>query len=274
MRLATEQGNPIWGTSDLYVGLSGLRRERDDLDAATQYLLRSKELGEHAGLLDTRHRWYVEMARLKDALGDFEGALDLLDEAERQYVQGADPDVSPIAALWARVWIAQGRLADATGWARERSLSAADDLSYIREFEHITLARLLLARYERERDDRVLREADGLLERLLLAAEAGERTGSVIEILVLRALVREARGDIPGALGPLGWALTLAEPEGYVRVFVAEGVAMRNLLRHAAARGPPRSLRGGCFPPTRRGIRRRSQRPRRPRRWRPTSPSR
>ena len=67
----------------------------------------------------------------------------------------------------------------------------------------------------------------GLLERLLQAAEAGERTGSVIEILVLQALAHQMQGDIPAALVPLERALTLAEPEGYVRMFVDEGAPWR-----------------------------------------------
>ena len=52
----------------------------------------------------------------------------------------------PLAALKARVWISQGRLAEADAWARERSLSDEDDLNYLREYEHVTLARVLLAR--------------------------------------------------------------------------------------------------------------------------------
>ncbi|MDQ3167357.1 MAG: helix-turn-helix transcriptional regulator, partial [Chloroflexota bacterium] len=146
LRLATGQRDPAWGTADLYVGLSELRRERDDLDAATRYLLKSKELGEHAGLLDTRHRWYVAMAGIKAARGDLTGALELLDEAERQYIPSIDPDVRPIAALRARLWIARGRLADALGWVRERGLSPDDDVSFRREFEHLTLVRVLIAR--------------------------------------------------------------------------------------------------------------------------------
>ena len=127
------------------------------------------------------------------------------------------PNVRPIAALKARVWVAQGRLDEALGWAREQGLSAHDDLSYLREFEHITLARVLLARYKSDREERSIHEAMGLLERLLQAAEEGGRTGSVIEILVLQALAHEAQGDSPSALVPLERALTLAEPEGYVR---------------------------------------------------------
>ena len=75
----------------MYVGLSELYRERDDLEAATQQLLRSKELGEYAGMPENQHRWYVAMARIKEAQGDLDGSLDLLDEAERLYVRAPTP---------------------------------------------------------------------------------------------------------------------------------------------------------------------------------------
>ena len=225
------------GTADLYVGMSELHREHDDLEAATQHLLRSKELGEYAGMPEFRHRWYVTMARIKEAQGDLDGALDLLDEAERLYIRGPDPDVRPVAALKTRVWVAQGRLAEPMGWVRERGLAADDDLSYLREFEHLTFARVLIARYKSDGADCSVHEAIGLLGRLLIAAEEGERAGSVIEILVQQALAHEAQGNIPPALVALERALTLAEPERYVRMFVDEGEAMRDLLRHAAARG-------------------------------------
>ena len=132
----------------------------------------------------------------------------------------------PVAALKARVWVAQGRLTEALGWAREQGLSVDDDLSYLREFEHVTLARVLIAQYKSNRADRSIHEAMGLLERLLKAAEEGGRTGSVIEILVLQALAHQAQGDIPCWRSlPLERALALAEPEGYVRIFVDEGPA-------------------------------------------------
>ena len=126
--------------------------------------------------------------------------------------------------------VAQGELGEALSWARERGLSVDDDLSYLREFEHITLARVLLARHAAERAERPVHDATRLLERLLRVAEAGQRTGSVIEILVLQALARQARGDVPAALASLQRALTLAEPEGYVRIFVDEGPLMASLL--------------------------------------------
>src|ERR1022692_5183042 len=97
---------------------------------------------------------------------------------------GMFPNVRPVPALKARVWIAQDRLGEALGWAREQGLSVDDDLSYLREFEHITLARVLVARYRDERAERPVHEATRLLERLLPAAEEGGRTGRVIEIQI------------------------------------------------------------------------------------------
>jgi LuxR family transcriptional regulator, maltose regulon positive regulatory protein len=235
LQLAGDQGGSVLrGTADMYVGMSEIARERDDLRAATQLLLRSQELGEHTGLPQNRYRWRVAMARAREAEGDLRGALDILNEAERLYVSDFFPNVRPVPALRARVWIAQGRLGDALSWAREQGLSVDDQLSYLREFEHITLARLLLARYQGERAERSAHEAARLLERLLLAAEAGGRTGRVIEILVLRALAHQALGDIPAALAALERAVTLAEPEGYVRIFADEGSPMTSLLKAAA----------------------------------------
>jgi LuxR family maltose regulon positive regulatory protein len=238
LQRAAEPGGPVLrGTADMYVGMSEVYRERGDLRPATQHLLRSQELGDHMGLPQNRYRWRVAMARIREAEGDLGGALDLLNEAERLYVGDFFPNVRPVPALRARVRVARGELGEALGWARERGLSAADDLSYLLECEHITLARVMLAGYAAQRAECSFHEATRLLERLLRAAEEGGRTGSVIEILVLQALARQARDDIPAALASLRRAVTLAEPEGYVRIFADEGPPMASLLRAFAKQG-------------------------------------
>ena len=238
LRLATEQASyVVRGAADMHVGMSERFLDRDDLDAARRHLQTSNGLGEHAGLRQNPYRWCVAMARVREAEGDADAALELLDEAEHLYVADFYPRVRPIAALRARVWAAHGRSGDALDWAREQGLSADDDLDYVREFEHITLARILLAVSKRDRADPSLREATGLLDRLLGAAEDGDRMGSVMAILVLQALAHQMRGDVPAALGPLGRALALAEPEGYARLFIDEGPAMAVLLDEAARVG-------------------------------------
>jgi LuxR family maltose regulon positive regulatory protein len=137
----------------------------------------------------------------------------------------------------ARVWIASGRLDDARRWVGDRGLSVHDELSYLHEFEHVTLARLLLAQYRTGGEMGAGQQALELLDRLLEAADDGGRAGTVIELLVLQAMAHQARGDTVAALPSLERALTLAEPEEYVRVFTDEGPPMRALLAAASQRG-------------------------------------
>jgi len=224
------------GMADIDVGLSEIYRERNELTTALQHLQQSKALGEHAALPQNRYRWCVAMARIREAEGELDDALRLLDEAERVYVGDFFPNVRPIAALRARVWLAHGRLGEAIHWVRERGLSIEDDLSYLREFEHITLARVLLEQAKAQ-DSYAMRVAVGLLDRLLLAAEQGERTHSVIEILVLLACAHHELGNADLALAALQRALVLAEPEGYIRIFVDEGQPMQQLLRRISDTG-------------------------------------
>ena len=236
MQIVADVGIPMLsGTEDLYRGMSEIHYEQGDQEAARQNLKRSEELSEQDMMY--QYHLYIAQARIKEAHGDPDGALDLLDEAERLYFRTVLPDVHPISALKARVWVRLGRLAEALSWGRERDLSVDDDLSYLREFDHITIARVLIAQYKSDLVGGSIHEAMGLLERLLQAAEEGGRIGSMIEILVLLALAHEAQGDISPALVSLERALTLAESEGYVRIFVDEGPSMAELLSEALNRG-------------------------------------
>jgi LuxR family maltose regulon positive regulatory protein len=233
-----DQGEPIsLDTADLHRGLSELYLEQGNLEAAAQHLQRSKELGEKAELPVWRYRWCIAQARLNETQADLDGALALLDEAERLYIRTPLPDFCPISAMKARIWVAQGRLTKALEWVREQGLSADDDLGYLREFEHITLTRILIAQYQNDRMDGSIHAVMRLLDRLLQAAEEGSRMGSVIEILVLQALAHQAQGNLSLALALLERALSLAEPEGYVRLFVDEGPPMARLLHEAASHG-------------------------------------
>ena len=207
-------------TAHHHLGLSMIYRQRGDDTLAAHHLKRAAELGLQTTLVDWLYRWHVAQAQLKEAAGDLETALSLLDEAKRVYIQTDVPDLRPIAALKARIHLKQGRLDKARAWAAERGLSLADEVSYLHEFEHLTLARLEIANPL----------VDALLARLLQAAEAQKRRGSMLDILMVRALAHAAQGNRPQALAALEHALTLAAPEGYLRIFVDEGEAMRLLL--------------------------------------------
>jgi LuxR family maltose regulon positive regulatory protein len=210
-------------TAHHHLGLALIYRELKHDEAAIVQWLKAEELGKLTTLVDWPYRWHVAQAHVKQAEGDFDAALELLDEAKRAYVKNPTPDLRPIAALKAQVYLQQGRLSKSQEWAHERGLLPTDAISYLREFEFLTLARILMAEGSSD-------TAIDLLERLRQASEAQDRPGSVIEISIVQALAYRAQGNTPAALAALDRALTYAEPEGYVRVFVNEGEALRLLI--------------------------------------------
>ncbi|MBA4384259.1 MAG: helix-turn-helix transcriptional regulator [Anaerolinea sp.] len=238
LQLAKEFGTPILpGTADMYVGMSSLYYEYNDLQAAKDNLLKSQTLGKFASLPQNPYRWHAMMARISEAQGDLDGALDLFNKAEQLYDGNFSPNIRPISTCKIKLLLAQGKLSDAQAWVQEHKLTVEDELSFIREFDHITLTRVLLADYLRNHTEDSIIKAMALLERLRKAAEEGRRKRSVIEILMLQALVSQAQGDISAALLPLQDALLIAEPEGFIRTFVDEGTSMKQLLQEASSRG-------------------------------------
>jgi LuxR family maltose regulon positive regulatory protein len=198
-------------------------------------------LTKRASITENRHRWYVVMAQVSAAKGDHDAAALLLDQAEDLYRPGFYPDVRPIPALRARVRITGGDLDAADEWVKDRAVSVDDEPDYLREYEHLTLARLLLARHpadQRTGGASVL----GLLDRLYAAALTTRRDGSVREIRMLQALAYQARGDLTRALEALGRSFAdTPEPESHVRLYLDEGAPMLALLHHAAAADRPAS---------------------------------
>lgn len=225
------------GAADMALGLYGLALERNDLHAAERFLQQSLALGEPAGLPGWGYQLRLVQARSSEAAGELERALGYLEEAEQLYFPTAVPEMRPVAARKARIWIRQGRIDDALEWAKKAGLTTEDALGYPREYEHVTLARALLALGQQRRSIAVLHDAAALLDRLGQAAEAGGRSASLIEILTLKALALQALNRRPQALAALHQALSLAATEGFVRVFIDEGDALRRLLdEHSAWR--------------------------------------
>jgi LuxR family transcriptional regulator, maltose regulon positive regulatory protein len=214
-----------------YLGMGELLREWNDLGAATRYLMEGLELAKWVGVAGPLAITYTALARVKQAQGDTSGALEAIDLAKQsaQDFQVHDP-LNPLAAHLARVQLAQGDVMSAVRWVRERRLGVDDELDYMHEIEHLVLARVLIAQ---DKPGEALR----LLGRLLSAAHAAGRMGSVIEILVLQALLLQAEGHTSRAVRILGDALSLAEPEGYVRTFVEEGAPIAALLRRVSSAG-------------------------------------
>ena len=204
-RLATEAldlarsattGEVVRGTADMWVALGRVAWQYGDAAASARHLDRAADLGEGAGLPQQPYRWRVAMADLRAAAGDWRGADALLEEAERLYNGDFSPNVRPVAATRARLWVRAGDLAAARRWARERGLSPHEDVTYLREYEQITLARILLAQW-------ALSPAPRDAHRhVCISSNDSKRplrpvVGSVpaVEVAVLTALARDAAGD-------------------------------------------------------------------------------
>ena len=236
---ATRPGEPaLRGAADMHVGIAEILRERGDLTGAADHLSRSRALGDELGMPQHPWRWRVAAARIRQIEGDLDGALLLVEEAQPLYTTDFSPNVRPIEAVKARLLIARGQLERAWDWVRQRGMSAADDVTYLHEFEQLTLARLLYAQGSQDGHDDRIREALALTERLAAAAEPGGRHGSLIEILIVQALACSGLGVQTSALDAIDRAVSFAEPEGYLSAFLVEGDPMSGLLRLALKERP------------------------------------
>jgi LuxR family maltose regulon positive regulatory protein len=214
-----------------YVGMASVLYEWNDLDAAKQHALEGVRLSKLGGFIAYQVFGHALLARVCEAQGDRDSALENIEQAER-LGQGSDYALVTALAtdLRVRLWLAQGNLMAAERWAQEHPVQPADELDAATEIEQAAVARMLIAQ------DR-LDEALSLLASLLKASQAAGRTAHAIKVRALQALAFQAQGDEDRALSALEHVLSLAKPEGYVRTFVDEGAPMARLLRDALAEG-------------------------------------
>jgi len=213
-----------------HLGLALLYHEMRNDESAVLHFQKSMELGQQSVLQDWNYRKHVAQARMKESDGDLNSALDLLDEAKRFYASSLIPNTQPVDAIKAGIYLKQGQLPKAEKWVREQGLSANDQLSYLCEFEHIILARVLISEYQSHQEEHLILDGLNLLDRLLKAAENQNRIRSLLQILMVTALAYHAAGSTPQAFASLERSLRLAAPEDYFRTFIDEGEPMRALL--------------------------------------------
>jgi LuxR family transcriptional regulator, maltose regulon positive regulatory protein len=226
LELAAEAARPVLSAAGVaHVGVAEVLHERNELDAALDHVTRGVALCRQLAYAQWLVTGLTALARIRQARGDQAGALEAIGEAERLVPnqESLVDIIFPVAVQRARLLLAQGKVDDPARWSAERGLGVEDEPSYLRESEHLVLARVLLAQ---DKPDQALR----LLKRLREEAQAAGGSGSEIEILTLQALALREKGEKEQAVSTLTQALALAEPEGYVRTFVDEGPQMVALL--------------------------------------------
>jgi LuxR family maltose regulon positive regulatory protein len=249
-----EQGHPIPVAGVALTGLGQLLLEWNELDAAQAHLEQGITLTSRWGEAGTISG-YGMLACAKQASGDYEGACELLDKAEQLALRFDAMVIDDIGVALRRTQLslAQGNIQEAWNWAQQRGLerdpgAIGQELvgvgpsfirRYVRAAEYIAFSRLLMAhgREQPRRARACFQEAEALLTVLLDWAETEGRAGIMVQVLALRAIALRELGHADAALSCLDRALSLAEPEGYVRSFVQEGQPMADLLRLAVPRG-------------------------------------
>jgi LuxR family maltose regulon positive regulatory protein len=236
-------GPPLSPTGLACVQMGEVLRELNDLEAAARILREGIDLcKQQGGMPEHVLEGYVSLARVLHRCGDEEGTHDAMRQADQLLAEllSRPGDVRPIIsqAMGYRVrwWLARDELAAADRWVDERNLGGEVELDPERVVDDILLSRILIA--HRRYDD-----ALSVLDRFE-PAEAGGRTGPLTEILALKAMATQAQGDESRATELLERALALAEPEGYVRLFLDEGEPMRRLLQHAITEGAAQEYAG------------------------------
>jgi LuxR family maltose regulon positive regulatory protein len=248
-----EQGHLLPIAGEALMGLGSLCYQWNDLEAATRYLVEGIELTGRWGEVGAMDG-YISLAHVRQAQGDVDGAQEALQKARQLALKTDVTELDDIlvAAHQAHLSVAQGDLEAALCWLEERglALSGAERLAVDvalselearvgdnflhsrqrRTAEYITLTRVLLAQ---GRPD----EALAVLKPLLVMAERWGLNERVIRFQILRALAFRAQDDMAQGMAALERALSLAEPGGYVRIFLDEGEPMARLLYRAVERG-------------------------------------
>jgi LuxR family maltose regulon positive regulatory protein len=225
LSLAAEHGAEQH-TAHHHLGLGLLHHEMGEDERAAHHLQKAFELGRQTTIVDWMYRKSLAQAYLKESEGDYDAALMFLNEAGRVYVRTPIPNLRPVEAMQARIHIKQSHLNKAQAWVHTSGLSLQDTPIFLHEYGHLTLARIVLAE---DQNDQHFPTMLHMLNALLKQAERQNRLRSCIDILITQALAYSAK-DPTKALAALEQALTLAEPEGYLRLFVDEGKPMAELL--------------------------------------------
>ncbi len=212
-------GDPPWPAAcEAYLGLARVCYQWNDLEAAEQHGQQSFQLAMQMESVDTPAACGVFLARLKLARGDVASATALLAKAE-QFVRQHNfvhwmPEVAAVQVL---TLLHQGHLAAAAHLAQTHGLP-------------LSQARVHLAQGDPSAALAVLESWRGQME---AKGWQDER----LKVMVLQAVALQAHGEKDKAVQLLGDALTLAEPGGFIRIFVDEGPPMAHLLSEAEALG-------------------------------------
>jgi len=231
-----------------YLGVNGLievetaalKCEWNDLEAALAHIKRGLDFLPMWGKADDFVLANITLARIQLAQGNLAEAAGAIEKAS-QLVQtsGVFSEArNEVEAAQVQLWLVQGDWQAINRWvvATKNRIGSSDPFRYEDELIHITQARAFIKQNK-------LDEATHVLSCLEESARSAGRQGRLIEITILKALVMHRMGQKTQADNALTESLNLAEPEGYLRIFLDEGQSMQMLLAQWLARCSANHLR-------------------------------
>lgn len=213
--------------------LGEIARERNELEKAEHYLSTGIELSRQGGITDDLRYSFLFLARLKQAQGDPQAALENWRQADLLLQAYNIPRLAALsAAERARLNLAQGNIAQAGHWAHDvQQARVSQSSAYLHEPEELILARFFQADGQPD-------AALDLVRPILAAARPAGRNRSLIQALILQALALEQQQQPQAADTALREALALATPQGFMRLFIDEGPPIAGLLPRVRSLAP------------------------------------
>ena len=209
---------PLPGACEAHLGLARIHYQWNDLDAAQQHGQRSLQLAQQLETVDTPAASWVILGLVKLARGDTAGATSLLSKAERFLHQHISAQCMPaVVAAQVLILLSQGDCEAAADLAEKHGLP-------------ISQARVHLAKGEPS-------SALTVLVPLRREAEAKGWQDERLQAMLLQAVAIDMSGEKQEAVQVLNDALSLAEPEGFIRIFIDEGQPMLALLQEVVKLG-------------------------------------
>jgi len=207
--------------------------ELNDLEGAVRRAKEGVEIAEGGRDLAILGWSYICLLRALFSSGDIKGAEEIIQKIENISLESYGPPwILNYKNAWQmRIWLVQGNLETASQWIKEQGMNTRNEVAFLREMEYLVLVRILIAQGK-------MNGTSTFLQKLFEAADkAGGRISSKIEILILQALVFQVQDDTNQAMSSLVQAIEMAEPRGFIRIFVDEGPPMAVLLYEALNRG-------------------------------------
>jgi LuxR family maltose regulon positive regulatory protein len=237
-QLIEQNGKILPVAGYINIDFARLLFEMNDLDEAISHLKEGIELCQRLADGRAEKIGHCLLARVQVAKGKFADAVNSIKNAD-----SADPSPGTTFDLRGgeypkvRLWLKEKKLNELESWLKESGTNIDKVPIFKTKINHTMLARVLLTLGRERSDGTYLNDAFELLEKLFGLAENNGWGSKVIETLLLKALYFQACGDMDQAITTLEKALALAEPEGFIRIFVDEGPPMAHLLYEALNRG-------------------------------------